>query len=52
VDPTGLLLHVVNRFSSDVTTFRIDPARGALTPLGTVAAGDGPRRVVVLGIAE
>ncbi len=47
VDPTGQFMYVANNKSNDVSMYRIDPAGGTLTALGTVAAGNEPIAVTV-----
>jgi 6-phosphogluconolactonase (cycloisomerase 2 family) len=41
VDPSGRFAYVANTLSSDVTTFRINPATGVLTGVGMTELGGG-----------
>lgn len=47
IDPSGDFLYVANRDSDDIHGFRIDPATGALTPMGKLATIARPQFVAV-----
>jgi YVTN family beta-propeller protein len=47
VDPTGQFAYVANEGSNTVSEYTINPTTGALTPIGTVAAGIAPRSIAV-----
>lgn len=47
IDPSGHFLYVANRDSDAIHGFRIDPATGALTPLGKLADIARPQFVAV-----
>lgn len=42
IDPLGRTLYTTNITSNDVSAFSLDPNTGALTPIGTYPAGQGP----------
>jgi 6-phosphogluconolactonase len=45
LDPTGDRLYAANQDSDDITGFRIDRARGTLTPMGVVARTGSPSAI-------
>jgi 6-phosphogluconolactonase len=42
VDPAGKFAYVTNSGSNDVSMYTINATTGALTSIGTIAAGTGP----------
>jgi YVTN family beta-propeller protein len=47
VDPAGKFAYVTNSGSNDVSMYTIDATTGALTSMGTIAAGTDPVSVAV-----
>jgi len=47
VDPSGKFAYVANLNSNDVSMYTIDVTTGALTSIGTIAAGSNPSSVAV-----
>jgi len=48
VDPSGMFVYVANFGTDDVSAFSLDATSGALTEVGTFAAGTGPHGVAVV----
>lgn len=49
VDPSGQFVYVTNLASDDVTVFRINQTTGALVQPASIAVGDGPASIAVIG---
>jgi 6-phosphogluconolactonase (cycloisomerase 2 family) len=47
VDPAGRFAYVANNCSNNVSMYSIDAANGALTSIGTIAAGSSPQSVTI-----
>jgi 6-phosphogluconolactonase (cycloisomerase 2 family) len=47
VDPSGKFVYVANYSTANVSQYSIDPGTGALTSMGTIAAGINPSSVTV-----
>ena len=47
VDPSGKFVYVANYSTANVSQYSIDPGTGALTGMGTVAAGINPSSVTI-----
>ncbi|MGB8522092.1 MAG: beta-propeller fold lactonase family protein [Candidatus Acidiferrales bacterium] len=47
VDPSGKFAYVANFNSNDVSMYTINATTGALTSMGTIAAGQSPTSIAV-----
>jgi YVTN family beta-propeller protein len=47
VDPAGKFAYVTNSGSNDVSMYTIDTTTGALTSIGTIAAGSTPTSIAI-----
>jgi YVTN family beta-propeller protein len=47
VDSAGKFAYVTNFESNDVSMYTIDATTGALTPIGTIAAGQSPTSIAI-----
>jgi YVTN family beta-propeller protein len=47
VDPTGKFAYVTNFGSNDVSMYTINATTGALTSIGTIAAGSTPTSIAI-----